>query len=240
MPEQNPAVQKGSNLQNQRPVAQKEPPQRQSDGNTDNTNPPPIVNQPAHDNPIPVRHFELHPLLEVPQQDKDPQEIVSQHPIHSTGNPNVVQDPFDTQMEVPFTEDTVEPVFKRPEMADFEIPPVLEEMIPDGSLIHKHLPKQADIDKILTQINRKYLRKMHLPCSLRDCKQLICKVPTYVTYTMLPCSIDTPSIEGQLRSCNKQCLASMWFKEYCYIYIYIHEEQFWRARTHIVCTSIKD
>ena len=136
LPDQKPAVQKGPNLPNQRPVAQKEPPQRQSDGNTDDTNPPPIVNQPAHDNPIPVRHFEPNPLLEVPQQDKDPQEIVSQHPIHSTGNPNVVQDPFDTQMEVPFTEDTVEPVFKRPEMADFEMPPVLEEMIPDGSLIH--------------------------------------------------------------------------------------------------------
>ena len=67
-----------------------------------------------------------------------------------------------------FTEDTVEPVFKRPEITEFEIPLVLEEMIPDGSLIHKHLPKQADIDKILTQINRKYLRRMHLPCSLKD------------------------------------------------------------------------
>ena len=47
-------------------------------------------------------------------------------------------------MEVPFTEDTVEPVFKRPNMADFEIPPVLEEMILNGALINKHLPKQAD------------------------------------------------------------------------------------------------
>ena len=73
-----------------------------------------------------MRHFEPNPLLEVPQQDKDPQEIVSQHPIHSTGNPNVVQDPFDTQMEVPFTEDIVEHVFKRPEMAAIEIPPVQE------------------------------------------------------------------------------------------------------------------
>ena len=71
-------------------------------------------------------------------------------------------------MEVPFSEDIVEPVFKRLEMTDFEIPPVLTEMIPDGTLIHKHLPKQADIDKILTQINRKYLSKMHLPCSLKD------------------------------------------------------------------------
>ena len=89
-------------------------------------------------------------MLEVHQPDKEPQEVTRQHPVYSTGNPNIIQDPFDTQMEVPFSEDTVEPVFKRPEMTDFEIPPVLEEMIPDGSLIHKHLPKQADIDKILT------------------------------------------------------------------------------------------
>ena len=122
-------------------------------------------------------HFEPNPLLEVPQQDKDPQEIVSQQPVHSTGNPNAVQDPFDTQMEVPFTEDIVEPVFKRPEIADFEIPLVLEEMIPDGSLILKHLPKLAYIDK--TQVNRKYLRKMHLPCSLRDMQAAYMQSPHF-------------------------------------------------------------
>ena len=53
-------------------------------------------------------------------------------------------------------------------MSDFEILPVLEDMIPDGALIHKHLPRQADIDRIMIQINRKYLKKMHLPCSLKD------------------------------------------------------------------------
>ena len=52
-------------------------------------------------------------------------------------------------------------------------------MIPDGSLIHKHLPKQADIDKILTQINRKYLRKMHLPCSLRDMQAAYMQSPHF-------------------------------------------------------------
>ena len=154
-----------ANLPDQRPVAQRGPPQRQL---VDDTNLPPVANQPVIDDPTPVRHFEPNPLLEVPPPDKEPQEVARQHPAHSAGNPNVTQDPFDTQMEVPFAEDTVEPVFKRPEMTGFEIPPVLEEMIPDGSLIHKHLPKQADIDKILTQINRKYLRKMHLPCSLKD------------------------------------------------------------------------
>ena len=105
--------------------------------------------------------------------------MTRQHPVHGTRNPNVPQDPFDTQMEVPFVEDTVEPVFKRPEMTDFEIPPVLEEMIPDGSLIHKHLPKQADIDKILTQINRKYLRRMHLPCSLKDMQDAYTQSPHF-------------------------------------------------------------
>ena len=68
-------------------------------------------------------------------------------------DPTPLQDLFDTQMEDPFSEDIVEPVFKRSDVADFTIPPVIEEMIPDGALIHKHLPKQADMDRILAQIN---------------------------------------------------------------------------------------
>ena len=115
----------------------------------------------------------------MPPPNKEPPEVTRQYPVHGTGNPNVPQDQFDTQMEVPLTEDTVEPVFKKPEITDFEIPLVLEEMIPDGSLIHKHLPKQAYIDKILTQINRKYLRRMHLPCSLKDMQATYMQSPHF-------------------------------------------------------------
>ena len=117
--------QKEANIPNQRPVAQIGPPQRQLVKNTDNTNPPPVVNQPVTDDPIPVRHFEPNPLLEVPQQDKEPQEVTRQHPVYSEGNPNAVQDPFDTQMEVSFMEDVIKPVFKRPEMADLRYPQCL-------------------------------------------------------------------------------------------------------------------
>ena len=184
IPNQKPIDQREANLPDQKPVAQRGPPQGQL---VDDTNLPPVTNQPVIDSPIPVRHFEPNPLLEVPPPDKEPQEVTRQHPVHSSGNPNVIQDPFDTQMEIPFTEDTVEPVFKRPEMTDFEIPPVLEEIIPDGSLIPKHLPKQADIDKILTQINRKYLRRknrkylrrMHLPCSLKDMQAAYMQSPHF-------------------------------------------------------------
>ena len=176
LPNQKTIDQREANLPDQKPVAQRGPPQRQL---VDDTNLPPVANQPVIDDPIPVRHFEPNPLLEVPPPDKEPPEATRQLPVHSAGNPNVTQDPFDTQMEVPFAEDTVEPVFKRPEMTDFEIPPVLEEMIPDGSLIHKQIPKQADIDKILTQINRKYLSRMHLPCSLKDMQAAYMQSPHF-------------------------------------------------------------
>ena len=153
---------------NQQPLNQ--PPQapRETDNREENVLPQSPNNRPQDVRPPPVRHFEPNPLMEVPQEDNGPQEIVNQRPSPVIDNSVAIQDPFDTQMEVPFSEDIVEPVFKRPDMADFEIPPVLEEMIPGGALIHKHLPKQADMDRILAQINRKYLRRMHLPCSLRD------------------------------------------------------------------------
>ena len=141
--------------------------------------PPSVLkDRPQNERPPPIRHFNPNPLMEVPQEDHSPQKS-SQRPTPTVDNPIAVQDPFDTQMEVPFSEDIVEPVFKRPDMAEFEIPPVLEEMIPDGALIHKHLPKQADMDRILAQINRKYLRRMHLPCSLRDMQAAYMQSPHF-------------------------------------------------------------
>ena len=176
LPGQEAIDQGEAKLPDQRPVVQRAPPQRQL---VNTTNQPQVNKQPVVDNPIPVRHFEPNPLLEVPLPNGESLEVTRQHPICGTGHPDVPQDPFDTQMEVPFSEDTVEPVFKKPEITDFEIPPVLEEMIPDGSLIHKHLPKQADIDRILTQINRKYLRRMHLPCSLKDMQAAYMQSPHF-------------------------------------------------------------
>ena len=34
--------------------------------------------------------------------------------------------------------------------------------------MHRYLPKQTDIDRIMDQINRKYLAKLQLPCAIRD------------------------------------------------------------------------
>ena len=161
---------------------QSQPPQipREAENSGEKVLPQAPDNRPQNARPPPVRHFEPNPLMEVPQEDGGPKEKVNQQrPSPTIDNSVAVQDPFDTQMEVPFSEDIVEPVFKRPDMADFEIPPVLEEMIPDGALIHRHLPKQVDMDRILAQINRKYLRKMHLPCSLRDMQAAYMQSPHF-------------------------------------------------------------
>ena len=172
-PRRTPAIQKQS------PIAQRETPQQLTNEKVDNASPPSDANQPTNNGPVPVKHFEPNPLLEVPQTDQIPQETVSQKPVQRTEGSVANQDLFDTQMEVPFSEDIVEPVFKRPEMTDFEITPVLEEVIPDGALIHRHLPKQADIDRIMIHINRKYLKRMHLPCSLKDMQAAYIQSPHF-------------------------------------------------------------
>ena len=87
------------NLPDQKPVVQRGSLQRQL---VNDTNLPQVIKQPVIDNPIPVGHFEPSPLLEVPPPNKESLEVTRQYPVHSIGHPNVPQDPFDTQMEVPF------------------------------------------------------------------------------------------------------------------------------------------
>ena len=201
-------------------MVQRGSPQQLPNDNVDNANPQSIANQPISNGPVPVRHFEPNPLLEVPQPDQIPQETVSQQPVQRTENSVAKQDPFDTQMEVLFSEDIVEPVFKRLEMTDLEIPPVLEEMIPDGTLIHKHLPKQAAIDRILTQINRKYLRRMHLPCSLKDMQAAYIQSPHF-------CDIYNVLMFNRYPKCKKaieklqQAMLSQYVVQGGLLYIYM-------------------
>ena len=77
--------------------------------------------------------------------------------------------PFDIQSDlIPHQEKEMEPIFKTPVLDDFLLPPVLGDQITDTTLMHRYLPRQSDIDRIMEQIKRKYLTKLQLPCSLRD------------------------------------------------------------------------
>ena len=77
--------------------------------------------------------------------------------------------PFDIGWDlIPFQHREVEAIFKSPGMDDFLLPLTLGDQISDNTLLHRHLPRQSDIDRIMTQINRKYLTNLQLPCSIRD------------------------------------------------------------------------
>ena len=58
--------------------------------------------------------------------------------------------------------------FQRPDKSFFQEPKELGNLINKGNLIHKYLPKQTDIDKILEVIQRKVIKDIHLPVEIKE------------------------------------------------------------------------
>ena len=67
-----------------------------------------------------------------------------------------------------FQEGIISEMFQRPDKSFFQNPKELEDIIDKGNLIHKFLPKQTDIDKILEIIQRKVLKGTHLPVEVKE------------------------------------------------------------------------
>ena len=59
-------------------------------------------------------------------------------------------------------------IIQRLDKSFFQNPKKLEDLIDTGNLIHKFLPKQTDIDKILHIIQRKVLKGTHLPVEIKE------------------------------------------------------------------------
>ena len=58
--------------------------------------------------------------------------------------------------------------FQRLDKSFFQKPKELGDLINKENLIHKYLPKQTDIDKILEVIQRKVLKGTHLPVEVKE------------------------------------------------------------------------
>ena len=105
---------------------------------------------------FPSTDTSIHPgneSLELPQP-KLPIAPMSKLPHKQALLPQ--ENPFDINSElIPYQDKEVEAVLKAPDLDDFLLPPVLGDQITDSTLIHRYLPKQADIDRIMDQINRK-------------------------------------------------------------------------------------
>ena len=80
-------------------------------------------------------------------------------------NPNIN---LDFEENSPFQEGIISETIQRLDKSFFQNPKRLEDLIDMGNLIHRFLPKQADIDKILQIIQRKVLKGTHLPVDIKE------------------------------------------------------------------------
>ena len=100
----------------------------------------------------------LHPdpLLKIPKQ-QNAQEI--------SHNPNIN---LDFEENLLFQEGIMSKTFQRLDKSFFQNPKDLGDLINKENLIHKFLPKQTDIDKILEVIQRNVLKGNHLPVEIKE------------------------------------------------------------------------
>ena len=75
---------------------------------------------------------------------------------------------LDFEENSPFQEGVMSEMFQRLDKSFFQKAKELREVINKENLIHKFLPRQADIDKILKVIQRKVLRGTYLPVEIKE------------------------------------------------------------------------
>ena len=94
---------------------------------------------------------------------------------------NEVDAEYDPLMDTdsPYDDALVEIEYRRLVGDDFTIPPSLETQIEQGKLTKRDLPRQAEIDRVMRRINRKVLRNIHLPLTLRDLQAAYLQSPQF-------------------------------------------------------------
>ena len=75
---------------------------------------------------------------------------------------------LDIEENSPFQEGVTSELIQRPNKSFFQNPGKLQDVINPDNLVHKFLPKQADIDKILHVIQRKVLKNTHLLIEIKE------------------------------------------------------------------------
>ena len=75
---------------------------------------------------------------------------------------------LDIEANSPFQEGVISETIQRLDKTFFQNPKKLEDLIDMGNLIHKFLPRQTDIDKILHIIQRKVLKGTHFLVEIKE------------------------------------------------------------------------
>ena len=94
-------------------------------------------------------------------------------------NNNNCSNNLDIEENSPFQEGVISETIQRPEKTFFQKPKSLDDIIDTGNLIHKFLPKQMDIDRILQIIQRKVLKGTHLPIEIKEIQTGYLHIPYF-------------------------------------------------------------
>ena len=106
-------------------------------------------------------------------------------------NPNIN---FDFKENSPFQEGIMSETFQRLDKSFFQDPKELGDLINKGNFVHKYLPKQTKIGKILEVIQRKVLKGTHLPMEVKEiqagylCSPYFKDLYLYLSQNILPSS----------------------------------------------------
>ena len=135
----------------------------------------------VNNNPfIPDTPFHPGPIL------RPPIKPIKQNMTHDQSSQNVQDNNrninFDFEENSPFQEGIMSETFQRPDKLFFQEPKELGDFINKGNFVHKYLPKQMDIDKILKIIQRKVLKGTHLPIKIKEIQAGYLCHPYFKTY----------------------------------------------------------
>ena len=173
------------------------------------------TNNMVNNNPfIPDVPFHPDPFL----RPKQPIKQNTTHEQNSQNEQNISPNVnFDFKENSPFQEGVMSETFQRLDKSFFQNTKELGDLINKGNFIHKCLPKQMDIDKMLEVIQRKVLRGTHLPMEIKKiqagylCSPYFKDLYLYLSQNKLP-SLKLASIKLEALAQRYVLLDSLLFK----------------------------
>ena len=134
----------------------------------------------------------LHPdpLLRNPKQQPIKQNIQEINPKCN----------FDFEENSPFQEGIMSETFQRLYNSSFQNPKELGDLINTENLVHKFLPKQTEIDKILDVIQRNVLTGTYLPVEIKEIKVGYLYIPYFKDLYLYLSQNKLPSSKSAIRN----------------------------------------
>ena len=125
---------------------------------------------------------------------------------------------FDFKENSLFQEGVMSETFQRLDKSSFQNPKELGDLINKGNFIHKYVPKQMDIDKILEVIQRKVLRGTHLPMETKEIRAGYLCIPYFKDLYLYLSQNKLPSLKSAIRKLEKLAERYVLLDSYCLEY----------------------